>query len=31
MDLWIKGVTPEPFGLKTTTLARNADGWRVAA
>lgn len=31
MDLWIKGVTPEPFGLKTTTLERNADGWRVAA
>jgi len=31
MDLWIKGVTPEPFGLKTTTLERNGDGWRVAA
>ena len=28
MDLWIKGVTPEPFGLKTTALERDADGWR---
>ena len=26
LDLWIRGVTPEPFGLKTTTLERNADG-----
>ena len=31
MDLWIKGVTPEPFGLKTTTLERTGQGWRVAA
>lgn len=28
MDLWIKGVTPEPFGLKTTTLERSPEGWR---
>ena len=26
LDLWIKGVTPEPFALKTTTLERNAEG-----
>ena len=26
LDLWIRGVTPEPFGLKTTTLERSADG-----
>ncbi len=26
LDLWIRGVTPEPFGLKTTTLERGADG-----
>jgi general stress protein 26 len=31
MELWIKGVTPEPFGLRATVLERNADGWRVAA
>lgn len=31
MDLWIRGVTPEPFGLKTTTLERDPAGaWRVA-
>ena len=29
LDLWIKGVTPEPFGLKTTTLTRDAAGWRL--
>ncbi len=29
LDLWIKGVTPEPFGLKTTTLERDAGGWRL--
>jgi len=26
LDLWIRGVTPEPFGLKTTTLVRNGEG-----
>jgi general stress protein 26 len=26
LDLWIKGVTPEPFGMTTTTLVRGADG-----
>jgi general stress protein 26 len=26
LDLWIKGVTPEPFALKTTTLERNHEG-----
>ncbi len=31
LDLWIRGVTPEPFGLKTTTLVREAEGWRLAA
>ena len=28
MDLWIRGVTPEPFGTRTTTLIRErGDGW----
>jgi general stress protein 26 len=31
MELWIEGVTPEPFGLRATVLERNADGWRIAA
>jgi general stress protein 26 len=26
MELWIRGVTPEPFGLHATKLARGADG-----
>ena len=31
MELWIRGVTPEPFGLHATVLERNAEGgWRVA-
>ena len=31
MSLWIRGVTPEPFGLQTTRLERDpAGGWRVA-
>jgi general stress protein 26 len=30
MELWIRGVTPEPFGLQTTTLERDAGGaWRL--
>ena len=30
LELWIRGVTPEPFGLHTTTLQRDATGaWRV--
>ncbi len=30
MELWIRGVTPEPFALKTTTLERDAAGaWRL--
>ena len=32
MELWIRGVTPEPFGLKATRLERDATGvWRLAA
>ena len=32
MELWIRGVTPEPFGLRATVLTRDADGgWRLAA
>jgi general stress protein 26 len=32
MSLWIRGVTPEPFGLGTTTLERDSTGrWRLAA
>src|SRR6201995_194655 len=26
MELWIRGVTPEPFGLHATKLARNTEG-----
>jgi general stress protein 26 len=30
MDLWIRGITPEPFGFRTTMLERDADGaWRL--
>ena len=28
MELWIRGVTPEPFGLRATVLERDAEGWR---
>ena len=31
MELWIRGVTPEPFGLRATALERVSGGWRVAA
>jgi general stress protein 26 len=31
MELWIRGVTPEPFGLHTTTLQREPQGaWCMA-
>jgi general stress protein 26 len=29
MELWIRGVTPEPFGLRATVLQRDAEGWRL--
>ena len=29
MELWIRGVTPEPFGLRATVLERYAEGWRL--
>ena len=30
MELWIRGVTPEPFAMDTTTLERDAGGhWRL--
>jgi len=30
MELWIRGVTPEPFGSATTTLCRDAaQHWRI--
>ena len=29
MELWIRGVTPEPFGLRATVLERRPDGWRL--
>jgi len=30
MELWIRGVTPEPFGLQPTVLQRDAAGeWRL--
>ena len=32
MELWIRGVTPEPFGLRVTVLERRTGGgWRVVA
>ena len=31
MELWIRGVTPEPFGLRATVLARDGRGWRLIA
>jgi general stress protein 26 len=32
MELWIRGVTPEPFGLRATVLEHDAGrGWRVTA
>ena len=31
MELWIRGVTPEPFGLRPTVLERDAGGaWRMS-
>jgi general stress protein 26 len=29
MELWIRGVTPEPFGLRATVLERDPAGWRL--
>jgi general stress protein 26 len=29
MELWIRGVTPEPFGLQATVLERDVEGWRL--
>ena len=29
MELWIRGVTPEPFGLRATVLERDVEGWRL--
>jgi general stress protein 26 len=29
MELWIRGVTPEPFGLRATVLERGTEGWRL--
>jgi general stress protein 26 len=28
MDLWIRGLTSHPFGMRTTTLERGPTGWR---
>ena len=31
MELWIRGITPEPFGLKPAVLERDGEGtWRLA-
>jgi hypothetical protein len=31
MELWIRGVTPEPYGLRPTVLERDVGrGWRLA-
>jgi general stress protein 26 len=29
MELWVRGLTPEPFGLHATVLQRDSGGWRV--
>jgi general stress protein 26 len=29
MELWIRGVTPEPFGLTATVLEQDESGWRL--
>ena len=30
VELWIRGVTPEPFGMRTTVIERDAtQGWRL--
>lgn len=29
MELWIRDVTPEPFGMKPTVLERNGECWRL--
>lgn len=29
LELWIRGVTPEPFGMSPTVLERDERGWRV--
>jgi general stress protein 26 len=31
MELWIRGVTPEPFGTKPTVLEREGKGWRLVS
>jgi Uncharacterized stress protein (general stress protein 26) len=32
IELWIRGVTPEPFGLRTTVIERDATrAWRLKA
>jgi general stress protein 26 len=32
MELWIRGITPEPFGLRATVLERDARGtWQLIA
>ena len=32
VELWIRGVTPEPFGLRTTVIERDATrGWRLTS
>jgi general stress protein 26 len=32
MELWIRGVTPEPFGMRATVVEREGGGgWRVTA
>ena len=31
IELWMRGFTPEPFGMHTTRLQRDAGGWRVTS
>ena len=31
MELWIRGVTPEPFGTKPTVLEREGKGWHLVS
>jgi general stress protein 26 len=31
MELWIRGVTPEPYGVQATKLARDEGVWRLVS
>jgi general stress protein 26 len=31
MEIWIRGLTPEPFGIHASKLRRDSDGWRLVS